>query len=108
MHVRNLGGKGDFIMRQGLKSVTLPVCLSILIIGVWIASAGDLNPPPGPVTPTMKTLVEVEPRIAINNVNTPGDADSTFKIVQSGSYYMTGNITAIAGRIGIEVAANNV
>jgi len=62
---------------------------------LWV-NAGDLNPPPGPVASTMKTLSEVEPRIAVNSINTPGDADSLFKITQPGSYYLTGNITGVA------------
>jgi parallel beta-helix repeat protein len=72
---------------------------------VW---AGPLNPPAGAVSSTYKTLTEVEPRIAINSTNTPGDADSLFKISQPGSYYLTGNITGVSGKHGIEIAANNV
>ncbi len=59
----------------------------------------------------MKTLAEVEPRIAINATNTPGDADaspSVFKITQPGSYYLASNMTVPSGKIGIEIAANNV
>src|SRR5690606_28049177 len=41
--------------------------------------AGPLNPPAAP-NPTMKTLDQIEPRTAINSVNTPGDADSVFRI----------------------------
>ena len=70
--------------------------------------AGPLTPPAGPVTSTNKTLQEVEPRTAINLTNTPGDADSLFKITQPGSYYLTGNITGLAGRHGIEIAASSV
>jgi len=70
--------------------------------------ASPINPPAGPVTSTYKTLTEVEPRIAINATNTPGDADSRFKITQPGSYYLTGNITGVAGRHGIEIAASGV
>ena len=70
--------------------------------------AGPLNPPAGPVTSTYKTLTDVEPRIAINLANTPGDTDSLFKITQPGSYYLTGNVTGVAGKHGIEIAANNV
>ncbi len=73
-----------------------------------IAHAGDLDPPAGPITPTMKTLDEVEPRIAINSENTPGDADSLFKITQPGSYYLTGNIAGVAGKHGIEIASSGV
>ena len=72
------------------------------------ATAGPLDPPPGPVTSTGKPLTDLEPRIAINDVNTPGDASSVYRITQSGSYYLTGHVTGISGRHGIAIAANNV
>ncbi len=80
--------------------VALCVCGSAL--------AGPITPPPGPVASTHKTLSEVEPRIAINATNTPGDSDSLFKITQPGSYYLTGNVTGVSGKHGIEVGASNV
>ncbi len=86
----------------------VPVAAVLLAGGAWYARAGDLNPPAGPVTGTMKTLVEVEPRIAINATNTPGDADSLFKITQRGSYYLTGNIAGVAAKHGIEIVASGV
>ncbi|HRX84283.1 MAG TPA: right-handed parallel beta-helix repeat-containing protein, partial [Phycisphaerae bacterium] len=49
-----------------------------------------------------------EPRVAINASNTPGDADSLFKITQPGSYYLTDNITGVAGKHGVEIAASGV
>lgn len=73
-----------------------------------MALAGPITPPPGPVASTHKTLSEIEPRIAINLANTPGDADSLYKITQSGSYYLTGNITGVVGEHGIEIAADHV
>lgn len=54
---------------------------------------------------THKTLTEVEPRIAISATNTPGDADSLFKITAPSSYHPTGSIT---GRHGIEIVASGV
>ncbi|MFO0835554.1 MAG: right-handed parallel beta-helix repeat-containing protein [Phycisphaerales bacterium] len=75
---------------------------------VVIAIAGPLNPPGGAVSSTYKTLTEVEPRIAINSTNTPGDADSVYRIVSAGSYYLTGNVTGQSGKSGIEIAADNV
>ncbi|MCA9277040.1 MAG: right-handed parallel beta-helix repeat-containing protein [Phycisphaerales bacterium] len=72
------------------------------------AQAGPLDPPPGPIAPTGKPLTELEPRIAISSTNTPGDADSMFKITQPGSYYLTSNITGVIGRHGIKVAASGV
>jgi len=84
--------------------------LAIATVGV-MAVAGPLNPPGGAVSPTYKTLTEIEPRIAINATNTPGDADATpslYKITQPGSYYLTGNVTGVSGKIGIEIASSGV
>ena len=53
--------------------------------------------PPGP-----------EPRIAINATNTPGDGNSLFKITQPGSYYLTGNITGVPNKHGIEITSSGV
>ena len=69
-----------------------------------LALAGPLDPPAGPIAPTPGP----EPRTAINNTNTPGDADSLYKITQPGSYYLTGNITGVVGKHGIEIAASGV
>ncbi|QQS07824.1 MAG: right-handed parallel beta-helix repeat-containing protein [Phycisphaerales bacterium] len=82
--------------------------LPALLLTGAILYAGPLNPPAGPITSTHKTLTEVEPRVAINSTNTPGDTNSEFRIASSGSYYLTGNITVTAGRVGIEIAASNV
>jgi parallel beta-helix repeat protein len=82
--------------------------LASVLLSASAAFAGPLVPSAGPVASTMKPLDEVEPRIAINAVNTPGDANSLFRITQPGSYYLTGNLQGVAGKAGIEVAANNV
>lgn len=87
---------------------TAAACLAVLAAsGPWL-SAGPLTPPPGPIAPTMKTLAEAEPRIVVNADNTPGDADSLFRITQPGSYYLAGNITGVAGKHGIEIDASGV
>jgi len=72
------------------------------------ASAGPLNPPAGPVASTGKTLTEVEPRRAINQENTPGDATSRFRITQPGSYYLTGNTAGLPGLSCIKIEASDV
>src|SRR5262249_21787578 len=84
-----------------LAALTLAAAAGLLI-------AGPLTPPAGPVASSYKTLTEVEPRIAINAVNTPGDNDSVYKITQPGSYYLTGNVQGALNRHGIEIAASNV
>src|SRR6185295_18246660 len=90
------------------KNIIVTFAALTVLAASGILSAGPLNPPAGPVASTNKTLNEVEPRIAINATNTPGDATNLFKITQPGSYYLTGNITGVSGKngIGIAVAAN--
>jgi hypothetical protein len=68
---------------------------------------GSLTPPGAPA-PTMKTLAQIEPRTPINATNTPGDSFSLFTITRPGAYYLTTNITGVAGRNGIGIAADNV
>jgi len=68
---------------------------------------GTLTPPGAPA-PTMKTLDQVEPRIPIGLNATPGDATSVFKITNSGSYYLTGNVYGQSNQCGIAIAADNV
>jgi parallel beta-helix repeat protein len=75
---------------------------------VLVAAWGPLDPPDGPITSTYKTLTEVEPRIAVNATNTPGDASSLFKISKPGSYYLTGNLTGVAGKTGITINTTRV
>lgn len=77
------------------------------LIGALVV-AGPLDPPSGPVSSTYKTLGDVEPRVAVNGTNTPGDADSVFKITQPGSYYLTGDIVGQSAKHGIEIASSLV
>jgi hypothetical protein len=70
------------------------------------AQAGSLNPPAGPVTPTMKPLDQIEPRTPVQSL--AGDNSNQYVIGQSGSYYLTGNITGLSGLSGIFVSAANV
>lgn len=88
--------------------VALCVCAVGLAIAPPRAAGGPLDPPAGAVASTGKTLVEVEPRTIVNDANAPGDADSLYQITQPGSYYLAGNITGVAGKHGIEIAASNV
>ncbi len=91
---------------------TAITCTTIAALGLLSAAyltAGPLNPPAGPVASTYKTLAEVEPRIAISSVNTPGDADSVYRIAQRGSYYLTGNLAGVAGKASIiEIGVSDV
>lgn len=71
------------------------------------AQAGPLNPPAGPIGSTGRTLLEIEPRIAVNTL--PGNASNMHVISQSGNYYLTGDITRTAtGKSGIYINADHV
>lgn len=72
------------------------------------ALAGPINPPAGPVASTYKTMTEVEPREVLSSANTPGDADSVFRISAPGSYYLGGNASAASGRAAVEIDASDV
>ncbi len=96
-------------MDRSVGVVCAATLLGSMVIGAALVSrAGPLDPPAGPVAGTYKTLAEVEPRVAINDTNTPGDADSIFRISARGSYYLTSSINLVAGKSGIEIAAGNV
>lgn len=82
--------------------------VAVVMVAGFPALAGPLDPPAGPIAPTHKTLTQVEPRTPIGPGTTPGDADSTFRISQPGSYYLTANLTGESGKRGIEIAASGV
>ncbi len=90
------------------RRIGVVVAVGSLALSASAVFGGDLAPPAGPVTPTMKDLDDVEPRTAINSTNTPGDADSVFRITQPGSYYLTGNVVGPAGSHGIEIDSDQV
>lgn len=90
------------------RTIAITLSAAALTITSGLLLAGPLDPPPGAVASTLKTLTEVEPRIAISLANTPGDADSLFKITQPGSYYLTGNVDGVIAKHGIEVTASSV
>lgn len=95
---------GDFDMPRSHLFLTA----SLIALLTGSALAGPLTPPSGAPSSTGKTLTEVEPRIVLSQANTPGDASSVFRILQPGSYYLTGDITVESGQTGIAIIASNV
>lgn len=92
-----------------MSAVTrITILVTAAIVTSAAALAGPLTPPAGPVSPTMKTLHEVEPRIPIGPDTTPGDANNLYIIDQPGSYYLTGNIDVNTPINGVRIAAANV
>lgn len=93
-------------MRSNRTVVVGVLGLVGLVAGVVVA--GPLDPPSGPIASTGKVIGEIEPRIAMSQATTPGDATSVFRITAPGSYYLTGNVQGSAGKSGIVIAASNV
>lgn len=85
----------------------LPLCLVLVASALPAIAQGPLTPPGAPA-PVMKTLDQVEPRVPISALHTPGDATNTFVITAPGSYYLTGNFAGESGKNGIFVNADNV
>ncbi len=88
-----------------MKSSALRLTGALILAGLArSAGAGDLNPLPGPIGPTMKALSAVEPRTPVDTL--PGDADALHVISQPGSYYLTSELIGQAGKNGIKITAN--
>ncbi len=93
-------------MNRTALACTALACVTI--VGSALLIAGPINPPPGAVTSTLKTLFEVEPRVAVNFTNTPADPNCIFRIDKAGSYYLTDDVGGLSGKAGIEIAASDV
>jgi len=86
--------------RALLSFVVASLCASVSL-------AGDLNPPSGPIAPTMKTLHEVNPSTPIESL--PGSGTAQHVISEPGAYHLTGNMDlAGIGATAIRVNARGV
>lgn len=81
------------------KFKILMFCVVLTVLVVWV-NAGNLNPPAGPVTGTMKSLDTIEPRIPI--------ASLPFSISAPGSYYVAKDLTGTTGQHGIIINSSDV
>ena len=96
-----------------MKPISLQFLLALGLLSTFnlqlsTRAQGSLTPPGAPA-PGMKSLSQIEPRIPIDALHTPGDAVSAFVISNSGSYYFTTNLTGVLGKpYVIALRANNV
>ena len=84
-------------MRHGILAFVFVLAAGLFLDGDL--NAGSLEPPGGPA-PTMKTLSEIESRTPISSL--------PFAISAPGSYYLTGDLTGVAGQAGITITASHV
>lgn len=82
--------------------------VSILELAPPAAHAQGSLTPPGPPGATMLTLSQVQPRIPVDTVHTPGNSSTEFLISAPGSYYLTTNIIGVSSEYGIEITASDV
>lgn len=85
-------------MKSTLNTIIL--CITILCISAIIGHAGSLDPPAGPIQPTMKSLGAMEPSTTITSL--------PFTIVTSGYYTLCSDLTGQDGSHGIEILASDV
>lgn len=90
-------------MSRTLRIIAL---ISVFMALVGRARAGELDPPPGAVGPTMKTLAQVEPRIPINAQTCPSSAISVYTTPHPGAYYLESDLVGEAGKSCIRVGSN--
>ncbi len=86
---------------KSIISIETALLLSVFSFQLSAFSQGSLTPPAGPITPTMKSLDQIEARTAITNTTT------LVTITQPGSYYLTHNLTVSTGD-GIDINTNGV
>lgn len=85
-----------------------PLLVGVLALPWQVAAVygqGDLDPPPGPPTPTLKSLQEIEPRVDVSTL--PGDANCHHLIEAPGSYYLTDNLAVTLSK-GICIQSSGV
>jgi hypothetical protein len=70
------------------------------------AHAGDLDPPPGLIEPTMVSLDKLAPGRCVNDL--PGDPSALHVISQSGKYFLAADVVVTGSTHGILIDADDV
>ena len=84
-----------------MKTPRRLLAVLLLLAPALLHAQGTFPPPSAPGVPLMKTLTQVEPRTPIQSLA----ATAPYNITQSGSYYLTGNITVSTDISAIIVAS---
>lgn len=89
--------------RIGVSALGLLCAMFAAAVGVSPAS-GQIDPPPGPVAPSMKRLDQIDPRRTVGSL--PGSADAVHVISQPGVYVLTADVVGQPGRHGILITCD--
>ena len=90
--------------KKQLASAILGLGLLLLLPRSW--AQGFLTPP-GTPAPTMRTLLQVEPRTPVQTLSGL-NGQCQYLVNKPGSYYLTGNITGVKGLEGIRITTDSV
>ncbi len=95
---------------MNLRAITSMLALAALsVIDNQVSTSvaqGSLTPPVGAPAPVMKSLDQIEARTPVNSL--PGSSNAMHVISAPGSYYLTGPVSAVSGKGGIRIEANQV
>lgn len=89
--------------RIGVGALGLLCAMFAAAVGVSPAS-GQIDPPPGPVAPSMKRLDQIDPRRTVGSL--PGSAEAVHVISQPGVYVLTADVVGQPGRHGILITCD--
>ncbi|MEO1129963.1 MAG: right-handed parallel beta-helix repeat-containing protein [Planctomycetota bacterium] len=90
-------------------SACLGALLSVILTTVSASTsvrAGDLDPPPGPIAPTMVSLEKLAPGRCVSDL--PGDPSALHVISQSGKYFLGADVVVTGSTHGILIDADHV
>src|SRR5215475_12436191 len=100
-------------MHASATSRLFSTLISCFAIAPFLSAQGPLAPPGAPA-PSMKSLDQIDARVAtageripINATTCPGNAGSVFIIASSGSYFLTGDVNGSSGQNGVTINAAN-
>lgn len=89
---------------SGMRALCLAAAAAVTLWTGLRPAAAQLQPPPGPITTTMKRLDQVEPRRCVNSL--PGSATAVHVISEPGNYVLTGDVLGSDRKSGIQITCD--
>ncbi|MBX3404196.1 MAG: right-handed parallel beta-helix repeat-containing protein [Phycisphaeraceae bacterium] len=80
------------------------VCAVFAAAFLAVPARGQIDPPPGPVAPSMKRLDQIDPRRTVSSL--PGSEEALHVISEPGVYVLTADIVGQPGRHGVMVVCD--
>jgi Periplasmic copper-binding protein (NosD) len=85
-----------------------------LALTPWALAQGPLAPG-APPAPSMKSLDQIDARVAtageripVNATTCPGDGSAVYVVAQRGSYFLSGDVVGVSGKNGVHITSPEV